>query len=109
MQTNPTQNSNTEILLRCEGLNKTYTQGRWFSKIHLTKQVLKAVNLRVRAHSTLALIGVSASGKSTLARCLAGIERSDSGEIWFEGTNLAGLSHREWAPFHRQIQMVFQE
>lgn len=109
MQTDPTQNSSTEVLLRCEGLNKTYTQGRWFSKSRLTKQVLKDVNLSIRTHSTLALIGLSASGKSTLARCLAGIERPDSGEIWFEGTNLAGLSHHEWAPFHRQIQMVFQE
>jgi len=109
MQTDPTQNSNAEILLRCEGLNKTYTQGRWFSRSRLTKQVLKGVNLSIRAHSTLALIGLSASGKSTLARCLAGIEQPDSGEIWFEGTNLAGLSRREWDPFHRQIQMVFQE
>lgn len=109
MQTEPKQNANTEILLRCVGLNKTYTQGRWFSGSRQTKQVLKSVSLSIRAHTTLALIGVSASGKSTLARCLAGIERADSGEIWFEGKNRAALSHREWNALRGQIQMVFQE
>jgi len=109
MQTDPTRNANTEILLRCVGLNKTYTQGRWFSGSRLTKQVLKGVSLSIRAHTTLALIGVSASGKSTLARCLAGIERPDSGETWFEGKNLAALSRRERNALRGQIQMVFQE
>lgn len=109
MQTDPTQNANTEILLRCVGLNKTYTQGRWFSGSRITKQVLKGISLSIRAHTTLALVGVSASGKSTLARCLAGIERPDSGEIWFEGKNRAALSHREWDALRAQIQLVFQE
>jgi peptide/nickel transport system ATP-binding protein/oligopeptide transport system ATP-binding protein len=109
MQTDPTQNANAEILLRCAGLNKTYTQGRWFSRSRLTKHVLKGVSLSIRAHTTLALIGVSASGKSTLARCLTGIERPDSGEIWFEGKNLAALSRRERDALRGQIQIIFQE
>jgi len=42
-----------------------------------------------------ALIGPNGAGKTTLINCLTGVIRPEAGEIWFEGTNLAGMpAHR---------------
>ena len=42
-----------------------------------------------------ALIGPNGAGKTTLINCLSGVIRPEAGEIWFEGTNLAGMpAHR---------------
>jgi ABC-type glutathione transport system ATPase component len=97
------------VLLNAIGLSKRYTRGAWLSRRRSPVEALRAVNLKIRAGSTVALIGPSGSGKSTLARCLACLEKPDSGEIRFAGTNLLGLSRRELMPFRRQIQLIFQE
>jgi peptide/nickel transport system ATP-binding protein len=96
-------------LLSAVSLCKSYLQGRWPSTRRHRVDALRGVDLTLRAGSSLALIGASGSGKSTLARCLACLERPDSGEIWFEKTNLAGLTDRELNPFRRQVQMIFQD
>ncbi len=54
-------------------------------------------------------MGESGTGKSTLAKCLALLERPTAGEIWFEGRNLIGLGRGELFPVHRQIQLIFQD
>jgi len=102
------QYDETGVLLRAAGLSRRYTRGGWMSR-RRQLEVLRAVDLKIEAGSTVALIGASGSGKSTLARCLACLEEPDSGEIWFAGQNLARLRQRELAPFRRQIQLIFQE
>lgn len=57
----------------------------------------------------LALVGESGSGKSTLARCLARLERPDSGEIWFEEGRITNLSGKALTDLRRKIQLVFQD
>ncbi len=98
----------TGLLLRAAGLSRRYTRGGWMSRRRQV-EVLRDVDLKIEAGSTVALIGASGSGKSTLARCLACLEEPDSGEIWFAGKNLARLTQRELAPFRRRIQLIFQE
>jgi len=98
----------TETILSAANLHKRYLQGRWLSRRHPV-EALRGVGLTLRAGSTLALIGASGSGKSTLARCLACLERPDSGEIRFGGRDLTKLSSRELIPFRRQIQLLFQD
>jgi peptide/nickel transport system ATP-binding protein len=96
-------------LLSAVHLRKSFLQGRWPSPKRHPVHALRGVDLTLYTGSTLALIGVSGSGKSTLARCLACLERPDSGEIWFEHTDLTVQSQRELIPFRRQIQMIFQD
>jgi len=109
MLSDPSQAGDAQVVLSAVALRKRYTQGRWWSRRGSSIEALSAVNLKIRAGSTLALIGASGSGKSTLARCLACLEKPDSGEIWFAGKNLVSLSQRELIPFRRQIQLIFQE
>jgi ABC-type glutathione transport system ATPase component len=75
-----------EPLLQVRGLTKTYG--------------IRDVSLDVAAGATLALIGPSGAGKSTLARCLAGFDRADSGEILLEGRS-------QWP--RQEVQMILQQ
>ena len=70
---------------------------------------LDGVNLILRRGSLLGLMGRIGCGKSTLARCLAGLEQSSSGSLWFDGIDLARLSSRSWRAWHPRIQMVYQD
>jgi len=67
------------------------------------------IELEIFSGQTLALVGSSGSGKSTVTRCVTRLERPDSGEIWLEGTDIAQLDSRHMRQFRPQVQMVFQD
>ncbi|HEU5383214.1 MAG TPA: amino acid ABC transporter ATP-binding protein [Ktedonobacteraceae bacterium] len=73
------------------------------------KHVLKDVDFEVRKKEVVALIGPSGSGKSTLIRCLNGLEKHTSGEIYIHGHRLnPHLSVKQLIPIRRELGMVFQ-
>lgn len=73
------------------------------------KHVLKDVDFEVRKREVVALIGPSGSGKSTLIRCLNGLEKHTSGEIYIHGHRLnPHLSIKQLIPLRRELGMVFQ-
>jgi ABC-type glutathione transport system ATPase component len=67
------------------------------------------VDFEIRAGQTLALVGASGAGKSTVARCVTRLERPDSGEIWLDGKEIAQLNSRDLLPVRPNIQMIFQD
>ncbi len=70
---------------------------------------LDEVSLSICSGSTLALVGKSGSGKSTLALCLAALERPSSGQILFEGRDIASLRESELRVVRPHIQLIFQD
>jgi iron(III) transport system ATP-binding protein len=69
---------------------------------------LKSVSLDVAPGTFVVLLGPSGSGKTTLLRCLAGIERIDSGSLSIGARVVAdGRSHVP--PEQRDLSMVFQD
>ncbi|MGF9915004.1 dipeptide/oligopeptide/nickel ABC transporter ATP-binding protein [Paenibacillus ehimensis] len=69
---------------------------------------LKQVSLSLDRHTSYALVGESGSGKSTLARMLVGVERPTSGEIRFDGKNVAAMRPKELRLKRAEIQLVLQ-
>ena len=73
------------------------------------KHVLKDVDFEVRKREVVALIGPSGSGKSTLLRCLNGLEKHTSGEIYIHGQRLDPyFSIKQLIHIRRELGMVFQ-
>lgn len=71
--------------------------------------VLDQVNLTIFPGKTLALVGPSGSGKSSLARALLRLHAVQSGEIWFEGQNWLSLKGAALRQRRAKMQMVFQD
>jgi len=73
-------------------------------------QVLKGVNLNLEPSESLALLGASGNGKSTLLQIAAGLENPDSGEVFIMGRSLCKHSERELAMLRRRhLGFVFQQ
>jgi len=67
------------------------------------------VDLTIKRGETLGLVGESGCGKSTLARTLIRLHDPTSGEIKFDGNQIADLSQKELMPFRQRMQMIFQD
>ena len=72
-------------------------------------RALDAVNLDVAPGEILGLVGESGSGKTTLGKTMLGVHRPTAGEILYRGADLASLSKKDWRPYRRDLQMVFQD
>jgi oligopeptide/dipeptide ABC transporter ATP-binding protein len=72
-------------------------------------QAVDGVSLTIGRGQTLGLVGETGCGKSTLARCIAGLIPVTSGTVTFEGSNITNLSRRAMQPYRREIQMIFQD
>src|SRR6266478_890861 len=98
----------TQSLLRVKGLCKRHARGRLWRK-RMPVAAVRCVDFEIPRGRTLALVGVSGSGKSTVARCVTRLERPDSGQVLIQGTDIAQLDSRDLVPFRSGIQMVFQD
>lgn len=101
--------SDPAVSLRVCGLTKHYSLRR---KLWERRSLIPAVNnvsFEIPGGNTLALIGSSGSGKSTIARCVTRLERPDTGEIWLGRCNIAQLRSSELRPLRAQIQLIFQD
>ena len=94
--------------LRVQGLSKRYLAGgRWHRRVHMAAAI--EIDFEIGKGKTLALVGASGSGKSTVARCVTRLERPDAGQIWLDGRDIAQLSRRDLALVRPGIQMIFQD
>ena len=73
------------------------------------KQILSDFNLTIHEGKILAIVGPSGGGKTTLLRMLAGLEKIDSGEVFYNGESLAldELSKRQLLGFVFQDFQLF--
>ncbi len=98
-----------DVILKANHLVKTYSQRS--GKFGFGRTEVKALNdvsITLNAGNTLAVVGESGSGKSTLARCLLQLQPLDSGEVLFNGQDLAKLDQKALRAARKDLQWCFK-
>jgi oligopeptide/dipeptide ABC transporter ATP-binding protein len=97
-------------LLEVEGLTRHFvTRRSAFGRPIATVKAVDGIDLSVQAGSTLALVGETGCGKSTVGRLILRLIEPMAGEIRFEGRNILMFGEKELRAFRREAQIVFQD
>ena len=74
------------------------------------REVLRGINLEIAARDYLVILGASGSGKSTLLNVLSGLEKPDSGHVYYGEEDLSQLTEAQLTAFRRaQTAFIFQQ
>jgi peptide/nickel transport system ATP-binding protein len=102
-------------VLMVAGLTKSFAPRQGFIQRRLGKsartvQAVTDVSFAIMRGQTFALIGESGSGKSTIARCIAGVLAPTAGRVTIMGHELAASGPaRDAMRIRRNLQMIFQD
>jgi len=92
-----------EAILQARGIMRSFKMG---DKV---LEVLKGIDLDISKGETLAIVGRSGVGKSTLLHILGTLDRPDAGSVVFKGIDCFSMSEEELARFRNlHIGFVFQ-
>jgi peptide/nickel transport system ATP-binding protein len=107
----PAADGRAGALLGVDAVRREYVDAKKFLGLFGRERIVHAldgVGLTLDRDETLAVVGESGCGKTTLARCIIGLVEPTSGAITFEDAPLAGLAAERGRDVRRRLQMVFQ-
>lgn len=84
-------------------------KGGLFGRVAGRVHAVENVSFDIFPGETLALVGESGCGKSTVARSIMQLDQTDSGSILYDGSEIIGAPRQARARFRREVQMVFQD
>ena len=96
-----------QIVLDVKNLGKNFysREGLFGTR---TFEAVKDVSFKLPKGKTLGLVGESGSGKTTVGLTLMRLHQATTGEAVFEGRDILSMSAREFMPWKRRIQIIFQ-
>jgi lipoprotein-releasing system ATP-binding protein len=91
------------MVLEASGVRRTFRQGP------IDLEVLKGVNLGMRAGERLAIIGASGSGKTTLLQILGGLDKPSAGSVVVAGNDIHALAEKPRGELrNRSLGFIYQ-
>lgn len=92
------------IILSSENISKSYQSAK---KVKL--EVLKSISVKIEANKISVIVGASGAGKSTLLHLLGGLDRPDTGSVFYEQKNIFDFNNDKLAKFRNEnMGFVFQ-
>ncbi len=99
-----------EICLDVKDVKKYFPIYKGMMRKHIGDvKAIEDISFRVRKGETLGIVGESGCGKTTLARCIMRVYQPDSGEINFNGVDIAKFNDKQMYPYRKQMAMIFQD
>ncbi|WP_370315323.1 ABC transporter ATP-binding protein, partial [Thalassolituus sp.] len=93
----------SKYVLEAQGLTKTYTTGPQ------AVTVWEDINLTVSPGDSVAIVGASGSGKTSLLNVLGGLDTMDGGSVLISGQDIGAMSERERTALrNRDVGFVYQ-
>ncbi|WP_341906040.1 dipeptide ABC transporter ATP-binding protein [Polaromonas sp. YR568] len=100
----------TAPLLKVEKLVKHFpVRNHLFGRQTAVVHAVDGVSFELRAGDTMALVGESGCGKSTVGRLVLRLLEATSGKVWFDGEELMQLPPERMRSKRRELQMIFQD
>ena len=91
-------------MIKARNIIKSYQNGE--SRF----QVLKDISLDIEDNDFVVILGASGSGKSTFLNVISGLERPDSGKVFYDGNEITALSDNELTEFRKKnVGFIFQQ
>ncbi len=89
-------------MIKAQNIVKTYNGG--------SVQVLKDVSLQIEEGDFAVILGASGSGKSTLLNVLSGLEKVDSGSVFYNDKNISEFPDKQLTQFRKEtVGFIFQQ
>ncbi|MDR2877196.1 MAG: ATP-binding cassette domain-containing protein, partial [Chromatiales bacterium] len=110
MKAAATTESAAEPLLRVRDLKVHFPiHGGVFRRVVDHVRAVDGVSFDVPRGATVGLVGESGSGKTTIGRAIVRLNRITAGSITYDGVDITRLNRRQFFPYRKRIQMVFQD
>ena len=107
----PARAARDESLVDIRNVVKEFpvTRGAVFKRRIGSVKAVSNLSLSIARGETFGLVGESGCGKTTLGRLVVALEKPNSGEIWFDGDDLAKLSSGSLRTKRKSMQLMFQD
>jgi len=97
-------------LVVVNNLKKYFTsRSESFTTVKKFVRAVDDVSFHIYKGETFGLVGESGCGKSTLGRTMTRLYDVTAGEILFDGVDIAKLGNKELLPYHKRMQVIFQD
>lgn len=91
-------------MIKVKNIIKSYGNGESRS------QVLQSISLEIKEGDFVVILGASGSGKSIFLNIISGLERPDSGKVFYDGVDITALSDDKLTAFRKEnIGFIFQQ
>ena len=96
-------------LVSVKSLGRSFLVEKKFLRKPRLFHAVSDVSFDIGVGEIVGVVGESGCGKSTLARLIMRLLKPSSGQVFFENTDIAGVSRKDLQKIRRRFQMVFQD
>lgn len=96
-------------VLQVKDLSVSFSKSVGIFTKTMSTQAVSKVSFELDENEIMSLVGESGCGKTTIARCIAGLNEPTSGSIIYKGVDIANLRGKKLKDYRKEVQIAFQD